>query len=390
MSDAFRDEVRAWLQAHCPPSMRVAPPEISHLYGGGRRAKAWHPDQPAWCASMASRGWTVPEWPVEYGGAGLSREQVAILREEMRRIGAQQPLFSFGISMLSPVLFKFGNDDQRRRFLPDIARGALRWCQGYSEPNSGSDLASLMTRAEDQGDHYLVNGQKIWTSYGDEADWMFCLVRTNTSVPKHEGISFVLFDMNTPGVTVRPIKLISGASPFCEVFFENVRVAKENRVGEEGQGWAIATYLLSHEREMISSLGKIRHDTDPGRRALDIIGTDESGRLRNASLRQTLARYQLDAAAFRLWIEHGERHPSASAGMGAMSSAVKYYGTELNKRRNELYLDIEGAEALLWDARGPAGEAWARNWLRSKGNSIEGGTSEIQLNIIAKRVLGLP
>jgi alkylation response protein AidB-like acyl-CoA dehydrogenase len=196
--------------------------------------------------------------------------------------------------------------------------------------------------------------------------------------------------MNTPGVTVRPIKLISGASPFCEVFFENVRVAKENRVGEEGQGWAIATYLLSHEREMISSLGKIRHDTDPGRRALDIIGTDESGRLRNASLRQTLARYQLDAAAFRLWIEHGERHPSASAGMGAMSSAVKYYGTELNKRRNELYLDIEGAEALLWDARGPAGEAWARNWLRSKGNSIEGGTSEIQLNIIAKRVLGLP
>jgi alkylation response protein AidB-like acyl-CoA dehydrogenase len=339
---------------------------------------------------MASRGWTVPEWPVEYGGAGLSREQAAILREEMRRIGAQQPLFSFGISMLSPVLFKFGTEDQRRRFLPDIARGAIRWCQGYSEPNSGSDLASLMTRAEDKGDHYLVNGQKIWTSYGDEADWMFCLVRTNTSVPKHEGISFVLFDMTTPGVTVRPIKLISGASPFCEVFFENVRVAKENRVGEEGQGWAIATYLLSHEREMISSLGKIRHDTDPGRRALDIIGTDESGRLRNASLRQTLARYQLDAAAFRLWIEHGERHPSASAGMGAMSSAVKYYGTELNKRRNELYLDIEGAEALLWDARGPAGEAWARNWLRSKGNSIEGGTSEIQLNIIAKRVLGLP
>ena len=338
---------------------------------------------------MASRGWTVPEWPVEYGGGGLSREQAAVLREEMQHIGAQVPLFSFGISMLAPVLLKFGNEAQKRRFLPEIARGEIRWCQGYSEPNSGSDLASLMTRAEDQGDHYLLNGQKIWTSYGDEADWMFCLVRTNTQVPKHEGISFVLFDMATPGVTPRPIKLISGASPFCEVFFENVRVEKAHRVGAEGQGWAIATYLLSHEREMISGLGKLRHDTDPGQRALKIFGADAAGKLHNLGLRQSIARFQLDAAAFRIMLEQSERSRNA-AGLGAMASAVKYFGTELNKRRNELYLDIEGANALQWDGRGPAGEAWARNWLRSKGNSIEGGTSEIQLNIIAKRVLGLP
>ncbi|NBO75006.1 MAG: acyl-CoA dehydrogenase, partial [Gammaproteobacteria bacterium] len=294
----------------------------------------------------------------------------------------------FGISMLGPVLLKFGSEAQKRRFLPEIVRGEIRWCQGYSEPNSGSDLASLMTRAEDRGDHYLVNGQKIWTSHGDESDWMFCLVRTNPSVPKHEGISFVLFDMRTPGVTARPIKLISGASPFCEVFFDNVRVEKSHRVGEEGQGWAIATYLLSHEREMISGLGSLISGTALAQRALKIFGADAAGKLRSGGLRHALARFELDSAAFRITLAQAARTRHA-AGMGAMASAVKYFGTELNKRRNELHLDIEGATALQWEARGPAGEAWASDWLRSKGNSIEGGTSEIQLNIIAKRVLGL-
>jgi acyl-CoA dehydrogenase len=386
--DAFRHDVRHWLEAHCPPALRGAAMPIGDLYTGGRHSKPVHPAQPAWCAAMASRGWTVPEWPAEYGGGGLSREQSAVLREELRRLGAPTPLFSFGISMLGPVLLKFGSEAQKRRFLPEIVRGDIRWCQGYSEPNSGSDLASLMTRAEDRGDHYLVNGQKIWTSHGDEADWMFCLVRTNTSVPKHEGISFVLFDMRTPGVTARPIKLISGASPFCEVFFENVRVEKTHRVGEEGQGWAIATYLLAHEREMISGLGSLISGTALAQRALKIFGTDSDGKLRNGGLRHSLARFELDSAAFRITLAQAARTRNA-AGMGAMASAVKYFGTELNKRRNELHLDIEGANALQWDARGPAGEAWAADWLRSKGNSIEGGTSEIQLNIIAKRVLGL-
>jgi alkylation response protein AidB-like acyl-CoA dehydrogenase len=181
---------------------------------------------------MAMRGWTVPDWPRELGGGGLSPAESKILRQEMAVIGARSPLMSFGISMLGPALLKYGTAEQKRRFLPEIARGAIRWCQGYSEPNAGSDLASLQTRCEDKEDHWLVNGQKVWTSYADQADWIFCLVRTDPSAPKHHGISFILFDMETPGVSTRPIALISGSSPFCETFFDDVKVPKDQVVGE--------------------------------------------------------------------------------------------------------------------------------------------------------------
>jgi alkylation response protein AidB-like acyl-CoA dehydrogenase len=387
--EQFRQETRAWLQQNCPESMRRPVRNFGDIYWGGRRPESNHPDEPLWCERMASRGWTVPDWPQEYGGAGLDKAQLKVLREEMARIDARKPLESFGISMLGPALMKFGSEQQKLEHLPRIARGEIRWCQGYSEPNAGSDLASLATRAEDRGDYYIVNGQKVWTSYADKADWIFCLVRTDSSGSKHEGISFLLFDMDQPGVEVRPIRLISGSSPFCETFFTDARAEKRNLVGEDGKGWAIAKYLLTHEREMISGFGTAPK-TPVGQVALETFGADADGRLSNGVLRQRIARYQLDTLAFGATMARVGDEARAGQGLGPASSIFKYYGTELNKRRNELNLAVLGEPALGWEGEAYRGGAVARDWLRSKGNSIEGGTSEVQLNIIAKRVLGLP
>jgi alkylation response protein AidB-like acyl-CoA dehydrogenase len=392
MSDTeqFRQETRAWLEENCPESMRLPEQDDYDQYWGGRDPEMKHPDQKLWADRMGERGWTTPEWPSEYGGGGLSKEQSKILREEMSRIGARIPLHSFGISMLGPALIKYGNEEQKREHLPKIARGEIRWCQGYSEPGAGSDLASLQTRAEDMGDHYLVNGQKVWTSYADKADWIFCLTRTDNSGTKHEGISFLLFDMASEGVTTKPIKLISGASPFCETFFDNVRVPKENLMGEEGKGWSIAKYLLTHEREMISGFGHGSSRRSLSQRALDNIGTDGEGRLADPVLRAQLAQLELDTQIFGYTMTRVRDEAKAGQGLGAASSIFKYYGCELNKVRHELLLSVMGEEALAWEGEDYNEGAVPRAWLRTKANSIEGGTAEIQLNIIAKRVLGLP
>ncbi|MDG2048264.1 MAG: acyl-CoA dehydrogenase family protein [Halioglobus sp.] len=391
MSDLeqFRQETRVWLQENCPESMRQQAKGFEDIFNGGRNPEITHPEQELWCDRMAARGWTVPHWPKEYGGGGLSKEEANVLAQEMAAIGARPALTSFGISMLGPALLHFGSEEQKLEHLPKIVRGEIRWCQGYSEPNSGSDLASLATKAEDKGDHYVINGQKIWTSYADKSDWIFCLVRTDSSGSKHEGISFVLFDMAQEGVTTRPIKLISGSSPFCETFFDNAIADKKNLVGEEGNGWTIAKYLLTHEREMISSFGAAPKKS-VGQVALDNIGADASGRLSSSILRQNIAQYQLDTMAFGATMARVGDESKAGKGLGAASSIFKYYGTELNKRRNELNLAVCGESGLGWEGEEYRQGEVSRGWLRSKGNSIEGGTSEVQLNIIAKRVLGLP
>src|SRR3982750_3056537 len=376
--DAFRSDTRAWLEANCPTEMRQPMGSEADACWGGRNWTFGSDAQRVWLERMVERGWTVPHWPKEYGGAGLEPSAAKILKEEMARIGARNPLYSFGISMLGPALLKFGSDAQKARYLPEIARGEIRWCQGYSEPGAGSDLAGLQTKADDKGDHWLVNGQKVWTSYADKADWIFCLVRTS-SESKQGGISFLLFDMETPGVSTKPILLISGNSPFCETFFDDVKVPKEQIVGAVNKGWDVAKYLLGHEREMISgmglgmggALGAVVQPADP-------------------MLRAEIAAFDVDALAFSAMSERfaamwkaGEAHP-------ASPSMMKYAGTELNKRRNELAMAAGGSDALEWDSeRGKGGKA-SRDWLRSKGNSIEGGTSEIQLNIVAKHILRLP
>ncbi|MDH3861192.1 MAG: acyl-CoA dehydrogenase family protein [Gammaproteobacteria bacterium] len=386
--EEFRQQTRAWLEESCPASMRNPINSDKDQCWGGRNWVFESDEQRLWLECMAERGWTAPQWPKEYGGGGLSREEAKILKQEMARITARRPLESFGIDMLGPALLKFASEEQKQRYIPEIIRGEIRWCQGYSEPNAGSDLASLQMRAEDKGDHYLVNGSKVWTSYADKSDWIFCLVRTDFDAPKHKGISFLLFDMASPGVSTNPIKLISGKSPFCETVCENVKVPKENLVGELNKGWDIAKYLLTHEREMIGGFGLSRAGTKTlGQMAVNAIGVAD-GRLAERGIRTDIADFEIDEMAFALTIERVVDEAKAGQGTGAASSLLKLYGTELNKDRNELLMSIGGSEALAWESEG--GETQAQHWLRSKGNSIEGGTSEIQLNIIAKRILGMP
>jgi alkylation response protein AidB-like acyl-CoA dehydrogenase len=393
MSDAarFRAEARAWLEANCPPSLRTPMPEDETVWGG-RRASFKNADSKLWLERMAARGWTVPSWPKAYGGGGLSPAEARILEEEMRRLNCRTPLRSFGISMLGPVLLEFGSEAQKATHLPPIARGEIRWCQGYSEPEAGSDLAGLKTRAVLQGEHFLVNGHKIWTSYANFADWIFCLVRTDPSAKKHEGISFLLIDMDDPGVRTRPIRLISGASPFCETFIENVRVPRDNLVGGLNNGWTIAKKLLEHERKMIGSIGERQRGAERplGELAKTYLGTVD-GRLADAGLRDAIAQHDIDRRAFQLTQRRAAEEAKGGA-PGPASAMFKFYGTELNKRKFELMLRCLGTQALGWEGEGFAADELrlTREWLRSKANSIEGGTSEIQLNIIAKRVLGLP
>jgi alkylation response protein AidB-like acyl-CoA dehydrogenase len=386
--ETFRAETRAWLEANCPPEMRQPLKDDEDRVWGGKRWTFTCDAQKQWLERMAARGWTVPEWPVEYGGGGLSREETKILRAEMRRINARSPLDSFGIWMLGPALLKYGSEEQKQKFLPPIVRGEIRWCQGYSEPGAGSDLASLQTRAEDKGDHFLVNGQKVWTSYADKADAIFCLVRTDPTASKHEGISFILFDMDLPGVTTKPIVLISGKSPFCETFFDDVKAPKENLVGTLNKGWDVAKYLLTHEREMISNIGN-QDGGSLGSIAARSIGLD-NGVLADPLLRADVARFDVDAIAFRLVMERTGDLAKAKQAHPALSSMLKYYGAELNKRRHELLMTAGGGDALEWEGERSRGGDAARTWLRTKANSIEGGTSEVQLNIIAKRLLNLP
>ena len=391
MSDLeqFRGEVRSWLEKNCPPEMRRPSLNEDDVCWGGRKSSFQSDAQRVWLERMGERGWTVPEWPKQYGGGGLTREEAKVLREEMARLHCRAALTSFGIWMLGPALLKYGSEAQKRKYLPEIARGEIRWCQGYSEPNAGSDLASLQTKAEDKGDHFLVNGQKIWTSYADKADWIFCLVRTDFAAKKHEGISFLLFDMASPGVSTTPISLISGKSPFCQTFFHDVKVPKGNLVGERNKGWEIAKYLLTHERESIGAFGITQIGRSLGELAAETVGHDD-GVLADPLLRAKIAEFEVDGWCFLLSMQRAADMAKAGQGSGAYSSVLKYYGAELNKRRHELMMDGGGSDALEWEgARSHDGKA-AREWLRSKANSIEGGTSEIQLNIIAKRLLGLP
>lgn len=388
--DTFRNETRAWLAENCPAEMRLAMGE-DDICWGGRNFVFSSPAQRDWLTVMAARGWTVPGWPKDYGGGGLTGAEQKILAEEMRAIKARPPLQSFGIWMLGPALLEFGSEEQKRHYLPQIARGEIRWCQGYSEPGAGSDLASVQTKGVDQGDHYEVSGSKIWTSYANKADWIFCLVRTEPDERKHTGISFLLFDMTSTGVTTKPILLISGASPFCETFFEGVKVPKENIVGERGQGWTIAKYLLTHEREMIgASDSAIFGGADLISEAIAAIGFDENGRLDDPILRAELGDFLVEEYAFNTHIAATKAFMRAGNQLGARSAELKYLGTELNKSRQSLVMATGGNRALLWEGEGNTDGDTSRNWLRSKGNSIEGGTSEVMLGILAKAVLKIP
>src|SRR3990167_1553961 len=386
--DTFRAETRAWLEANYPKSLSAPMAEDEAPWGG--RKMVWkNPDAKLWLDRMAERGWTAPMWPKEYGGGGLSKAQNKVLEQELRRLKARPALMSFGVWMLGPVLLEYATEEQKQRFLPPIVRGEIRWCQGYSEPGAGSDLASLQTKCEDRGDHYLINGQKVWTSYADQADWIFCLVRTDTT-KKHEGISFVLFDMTTEGVETRPIKLISGSSPFCETFFTDVKVPKDQLVGKLNGGWEIAKRLLQYERQNISAGGfGGGGGIDMVEAAKEHVGVDQRGRIADADLRARISAHKMDQAAFALTVSRAEAEGKASKGPSAATSIIKYAAAKLNQERTELTVEALGLQGLGWEGEAfSAGEIGAmRSMLRAKANSIEGGTSEINLNVVAKRVL---
>ena len=391
MSDiqAFRQETRDWLEENCPLSMREPVAAGEGQCWGGRNYKFDSKEQQLWMERMGAKGWTAPDWPTEYAGGGLDKLQHKVLKEEMARINARSPLDSFGIWMIGPALLEFGSEALKQQHLPPIIRGEIRWCQGYSEPGSGSDLAGLQAKGEDRGDHFIANGQKVWTSYADKADWMFCLLRTDPEAKKQMGISLVLFDMQTPGVTPKPILLISGNSPFCETFLDDVRVEKDQVVGEVNKGWTIAKYLLTHEREMIGSMGMTSPASETlGQIAARIVGVEE-GRMNNPMLRAEVAKWEMDGTCFALTAERVTDEVKSGSGVGATSAMLKYYGTELNKRRFETLLKISGSDGVVWNGEDSSSGWLPRTWLRTKGNSIEGGTSEIQLNVIAKNILGL-
>jgi len=389
--DQFRSEVRAWLEDNCPPSQRL-PITAEEQYWGGRRGQFPSEDARTWFERMRDRGWTAPEWPTEYGGGGLSDVQGRVLKQEMKRIGARTPLYGLGLWMLGPALLEYGNETQKRRHLPAIVNGETRWAQGYSEPGAGSDLASLQCKAEDMGDHFLVNGSKIWTTAADKCDWIFCLVRTDPDARKQEGISFLLIDMDDPGVSTTPIALISGESEFCQTFFDNVRVPKENLVGERNRGWSVAKALLVHERKLMAEMGSDspRSVVEPvaaARRYLEF----SDGKICDARLRGELADYSMQMQAIAL--THFRSFEEKRGGeRSAAPLVMKYLGTEAEKTRSELLLAIMGSRGLGWEGEGFSTEELdtLRLWAMSKAMTIAGGSSEIQLNVIAKTVLGLP
>ena len=385
----FRAEAREWLAANCPDSLRRG---LGGYTAGGRKAVYGNPDTRLWLDRMAERGWTAPTWPRDYGGGGLTNAENMILDEEMRRINAPAALTGHGLTMIGPAILEFGNDAQCREHLPPIVRGDIRWCQGYSEPGAGSDLAGLMMRAEEDGDDYIVNGSKIWTSGAQGADWIFCLVRTDFDAPKHEGISFLVLDMDTPGVTVTPIELISGASEFCQTFFDDVRVPKRNLIGEPGKGWTVGKRLLQYERSSIGGRGGTRQrQRTIDEWAREYVGEVE-GRIADPAIRDAVTAQRIGDDAYQLTIRRSFEEATSSQAPSFLSSMFKLYGTEQNMRRNDLMMEILGTRGLGWsgDDFSGAERGATRGWLRSKANSIEGGTSEIQRNIIAKRVLGLP
>ncbi len=334
----FRSETRAWLDENCPDTVRGT--GMLGGFGGGKKAPTPSSDFMKWFDRMYERGWSVPHWPQEYGGGGLDHMHDLVLRQEMVQARVPAPLGGMGVTMIGPTLLEYGTEEQRKRHLPKITSGDLRWCQGYSEPGAGSDLAGLQTKAEDKGDHYLVNGSKIWTSGAQYADWIFCLVRTNTQAPKHEGISFLPFSMDSVGVSVSPIVLISGQSPFCQCFFDDVKVPKEDLVGELDRGWTIAKRLLQHERASISgfSSGAGARATRGGAGSLEVLAKQymgESNRIGNDEIRANVTKINMDARAFQLTQRRAHEENREGGTPTFATSMFKLYGSELGKRRGD-------------------------------------------------------
>ena len=383
--DTFRSEARDWLEGNFPKSLANAQ---SAMIPGGEKPTG---DALLWKQRMADKGWGTPTWPTEYGGGGLSGVEARVLQQEMNRVGAENPMLGMGTSMFGPTLLEYGTEAQKKRHIPPIVRGELRWCQGYSEPGAGSDLASLATKCVDAGDHWKIDGNKIWTSGAQYADWCFCLVRTDTS-KKHEGISFVLIPMHQPGVEVRPIKLIAGNSPFCETFFTDARAAKDDMIGPLNGGWTVGKRLLQHERSGQGGGRMMGAGMSVEQLAKTYVGVDDQGRIADPDLRTRITRHLIDAKAHMLTIQRAMAEAKGNVNPSATTSVMKNSGTWVGQEKAELTLEIMGSQGLGWDGDDYSKDEReaVRTWLSGKATTIFGGSQEIQSNIVSKRILGLP
>ena len=392
--DSFRAEARAWLEARFPKSL-VGKASVYMSFEGD---VAMSGDALAWRQALGEQGWGTPTWPREYGGGGLTASQARILQEEMSAIGAFNPipmLAGMGVTMVGPTILEYGTEDQKQRHLPPTARGEIRWCLGYSEPNAGSDLAALQTRAVDKGDYWEINGQKIWTSGADISQWCGALVRTDTTVAKRDGISLVLLPMNQPGVRTRPIKLISGSSPFCETFFDNARADKRDLLGKLNDGWSVGKRLLQHERA--SQTGASATPSSSGGSVLTemarrYVGMNAQGELADPDLRLRLAQHLMDAKVHQLTLARITAEARGNPKVTAAASILKNSATNVAQTRSELTLEIMGSGGLGWEGNGFSEDeiAAVQTWLFGKAMSIYGGSFEVQNNIISKNILGLP
>ena len=379
---AFQDQVRNFFATKLPQETRDRV-KLAPSYVPKEHTRLWQ-------KLLYEQGWGAPNWPIQYGGTGWTAMQKYIYDSEYQSADCprQSP---FGIGMVGPVICAFGTDEQKKQHLNPIIRGEKFWCQGYSEPGSGSDLASLRTRAEDNGDHFIINGQKIWTSGAQFADWIFCLVRTDPDAPKHDGISFVLFSMDQPGVSVRPIQLISGASPFCETFFDNAIAQKTNLVGDLNKGWTVAKRLLQHERSgMLALTSGTNREVGI---ALDELAKaclgEIDGKIGDSTMRAKITMHDINTHAFRL-TQRRTVEESEGSTPGPATSIFKLYGANLAKSRSEMQVAMLGTKSIGWETDNSGTQEITRSWLAGKARSIAGGSNEVQLNIIAKRVLGLP
>ena len=389
--EAFRTDVRGWLDANLPKDLQAKVLRHRHL------TKA---DFLRWHKIMAAKGWVAPSWPVEWGGTGWTPTQKHIFDDECALAGTPQ-IMPFGIAMVGPVIMRFASEGQKRHYLPRILDGTDWWCQGYSEPGSGSDLASLKTRAERSGDKYIVNGQKTWTTLAQHADMIFCLVRTDPEVKKQEGISFLLIDMQSPGITVRPIVTMDGSAEVNEVFFDNVEVPVENRVGEENKGWTYAKYLLGHERTGIARVGNSKRELSLLKsvaREQQIDGKPLSEDIRFAS---KVAELEIDLMALEMTVlrvvsSEGAGAAQGKGGPGPEASLLKVKGTEVQQRLTELMLEAIGPRGLPFHleefddpAKGEMIDPFAAIYFNYRKTSIYGGSNEIQKNIMTQMILGL-
>ncbi|WP_304168345.1 acyl-CoA dehydrogenase family protein [Phenylobacterium aquaticum] len=385
----FRAEARTWLEENFPAALKgkaaLAMAMMEGLKPDG--------DLLAWKQRIGAKGWGTPTWPAEYGGGGLSPAQARVLQQEMAKAGAFNPLtFGMGVTMIGPTILDYGTEEQKKKHIPPIVRGDIRWCVGYSEPNAGSDLASLQMKAEDAGDHWKINGQKTWTSGAQWSQWCGALVRTDFSAKKHDGISFMLIDMNQAAIDPRPIALIAGASPFCETFFTDARAEKDALLGELNRGWTVGKRLLQHERASQTGAPSGARATPLQDIAKRYVGEDAQGRLADADLRTRLTRHLMDAKVHGLTLARAVAESKGASGATNAASVLKNSATNVAQTRAELTLEIMGGQGLGWDGASFSKDEIeaVRSWLGGKAMSIYGGSVEIQNNIISKRILGLP